>query len=243
MKSIIKYPQIGDIEICTRKNTLRTTFSVSIQKVRITTSPFLVNTLFPLSEKRVNWILNAQQKLKERYATLTLLPTSEIKTCFFTIRFVLDTCLQQKHAFALRRESDELRIYYCSEIDFEQPKIQQTLKRILQQILKDEAKSFLPNRLKENAEKYNFTFESVHINSATTRWGSCSSKKRINLSCYLMLLPLDLIDFVLVHELCHTEQMNHSTDFKRKMKSIFPNNELLNERLKEEAKKALILKI
>lgn len=243
MKSIIKYPPVGDIEICTRKNILRTTFSVSLQKVRITTSPFFVNTLFPLSEERINWILKTQQKLKEKYATLTLLPTSEIKTCFFTIRFVPDTRLEQKYVFSLRRESDELRVYYCTNIDFEQPKTQQSIRRILQQVLKVEAKSFLPNRLKENAENYKFTFESVRINNATSRWGSCSSKKRINLSCYLMLLPLELIDFVLVHELCHTEQMNHGADFKRKMKSIFPNNDLLNKRLREEAKRALVLKI
>ena len=84
------------------------------------------------------------------------------------------------------------------------------------------------------AEKYGFEFQSVKINSAKKRWGSCSTRRNINLSLFLMLLPEELIDFVLVHELCHTREMNHGKNFKMLMKSIFPNYENLNTKLKNE---------
>ena len=53
----------------------------------------------------------------------------------------------------------------------------------------------------------------MKINSSRGRWGSCSARKDINLSYYLVLLPFRLIDYVLLHELCHTREMNHSERF------------------------------
>ena len=87
MKSVVTYPPIGAIELCTRKNVLRTTFSVSARRVRITTSPLLVKTIFPLSEERIEWIMAARRKIQEKYVPHPLLPTTEIDTCFFKIRF------------------------------------------------------------------------------------------------------------------------------------------------------------
>ncbi|GBU06744.1 zinc protease [Bacteroidales bacterium] len=71
----------------------------------------------------------------------------------------------------------------------------------------------IPYRAKELAEKYNFEFQEFKISKSKTRWGSCSSSKNINLSFYLMLLPEHLIDYVILHELCHTKEMNHGEKF------------------------------
>jgi predicted metal-dependent hydrolase len=60
---------------------------------------------------------------------------------------------------------------------------------------------------------HGFTYASIRISKSKTRWGSCSSKKNIGLSLFLMQLPLHLIDYVLLHELCHTVEMNHSRQF------------------------------
>ncbi|MDR1681831.1 MAG: M48 family metallopeptidase [Candidatus Symbiothrix sp.] len=79
--------------------------------------------------------------------------------------------------------------------------------------LRTQARAFLPERLKSLAETHHFQYQSIKITKSKTRWGSCSSKKNINLSLYLMLLPLHLIDYVLLHELCHTVEMNHSPAF------------------------------
>jgi len=63
------------------------------------------------------------------------------------------------------------------------------------------------------SQEYNFSFKSVRITSARTRWGSCSHNNNINVSYYIMQLPFHLIDFVLIHELCHTVHKNHGKEF------------------------------
>ncbi len=79
--------------------------------------------------------------------------------------------------------------------------------------LRYEANRILPERLKRLAEKYRFIYKGVTIRCTRSRWGSCSSQKNINLSCFLMLLRSRLIDYVCLHELCHTIEMNHSERF------------------------------
>ena len=80
-------------------------------------------------------------------------------------------------------------------------------------LLRKKAHDYLPLRLKLLAEQYHFTYNILKINKSRGRWGSCSNKKNINLSFYLMTLPLHLIDYVLLHELCHTKEMNHGVRF------------------------------
>ncbi|GHT02243.1 zinc protease [Bacteroidia bacterium] len=75
------------------------------------------------------------------------------------------------------------------------------------------AKQSLPKQLADMARVHGFTYVSAKTRKSKARWGSCSTKKTINLSYYLLLLPQHLIDYVLLHELCHTVHMNHSAAF------------------------------
>ena len=86
--------------------------------------------------------------------------------------------------------------------------------------LRIKAKSVLPARLKSLAKKHKFSYSAVKISKSRTRWGSCSSKKTINLSFYLMILPEHLADYVLLHELCHTVYMNHGIEFWKLLDQI-----------------------
>jgi len=79
--------------------------------------------------------------------------------------------------------------------------------------LRRRAQSVLPLQLAELARLHGFQYAGVKIRKSWSRWGSCSTKKTISLSLYLMLLPEHLIEYVLLHELCHTVQMNHGPAF------------------------------
>lgn len=79
--------------------------------------------------------------------------------------------------------------------------------------LRSRAKEILPERLQQLATRHGFRYSSVSLRDSHTRWGSCSSRGSISLSIYLVLLPDELIDYVLLHELCHTVEMNHSERF------------------------------
>jgi predicted metal-dependent hydrolase len=79
--------------------------------------------------------------------------------------------------------------------------------------LRRQAQAVLPGELERLAKMHGFHYQGVRIRKCKTRWGSCSSKGNISLSFYLMLLPHHLQEYVLLHELCHTVQMNHGPAF------------------------------
>ena len=97
--------------------------------------------------------------------------------------------------------------------DFADEKLQSWLHKVIEESLRRNAKSILPSRLTFLSKQCGLPYSSVKINSSQGRWGSCSARKAINLSYYLVLLPSHLIDYVLLHELCHTREMNHSERF------------------------------
>ncbi len=95
------------------------------------------------------------------------------------------------------------------------------------------AKQVIPSRVSQFAQKYGFSYNTVKITSATTRWGSCTSQKNLNFTYRLALAPQEVIDYVIVHELCHLRQMNHSSKFWDEVRAIMPEYKKQEKWLKE----------
>jgi predicted metal-dependent hydrolase len=87
------------------------------------------------------------------------------------------------------------------------------VQKIINQWLKNTAREHFPEMLNELAELHGFHYQGLSVRSQKTRWGSCSSKKNINLNCKLLLMPESVVNYVMIHELCHTIEMNHSDRF------------------------------
>ncbi len=94
------------------------------------------------------------------------------------------------------------------------------------------AKKILVARLIQLAAKHGFQYNKVFIKSQKTRWGSCSSKNIINLNMKLTLLPTELMDYVIVHELVHTRIKNHSSEFWTELDRFVVNARELDRELK-----------
>ncbi len=85
------------------------------------------------------------------------------------------------------------------------------------------AKVEIPKRVEFYAKKIGVSYNRITIRCQHTRWGSCSSKGNLNFNCLLVLLPDEVLDSIVVHELCHIKQMNHSTRFYAEIDKVFPN--------------------
>ena len=88
--------------------------------------------------------------------------------------------------------------------------------------LADKAVAYIPERVKHYAPLVGVTYGRITIRNQRSKWGSCSSKGNLNFNCMLMLAPPDVIDSVIVHELCHRKEMNHSDKFYAEVLRVFP---------------------
>ncbi len=99
--------------------------------------------------------------------------------------------------------------------------------------LMNSAKATLPYRVKFWAEFMGVSFNRVTIKRQVTRWGSCSSKKNINLNFLLMLCPEEVKDYVILHELCHLRHLDHSKEFWGEVERYCPDYKTHRKWLKE----------
>lgn len=99
--------------------------------------------------------------------------------------------------------------------------------------LKKEARNHLASLTEYWAEKIGVSYGRISIRGQKTRWGSCSSKGNLNYNYLLILCPDDVIEYVVIHELCHRIYMNHSKRFWEKIEEFCPNYRQARKWLKQ----------
>ena len=99
--------------------------------------------------------------------------------------------------------------------------------------LAESAKRFIPERVRYYAPRVGVSFGRITIRAQRTKWGSCSGKGNLNFNCLLMLTPPEVRDAVIVHELCHLREMNHSPRFYAEVRRVYPEYDKWNRWLKE----------
>ena len=107
--------------------------------------------------------------------------------------------------------------------------------------LADEALKVIPERVEYFAKVIGVTYGKITVRNQKTRWGSCSSKGNLNFNCLLMLAPPEVLDYVVVHELCHRKQMNHSKAFWLEVEKVLPDYKEARKWLKEEGSQMITL--
>ena len=101
------------------------------------------------------------------------------------------------------------------------------------QALADKALKLIPEKVRHYAPIVGVDYGRITIRNQKTRWGSCSSKGNLNFNCLLMLTPDEVIDSVVVHELCHRKHMDHSKAFYAEVERVYPDYQRCHKWLKE----------
>ena len=132
-----------------------------------------------------------------------------ISTDIFQLRFEPGS---EPHA-TIKRTPESATIYMPRGFKFEGQASMEWANKVMATAMRNNAQVILTKRLRDIATKHNLQFNRLTIKDVSTRWGSCSSLRNVNLSLWLLLLPSHLIDYVICHELCHLKELNHSPAF------------------------------
>ena len=208
--------------ICSRRKTLA--LQINSEGKLIVRAPYRIHQSFIeqfISQKK-EWILAKQsqaitchqsrQTLKHRY-----LPGEKFR--FLGHDYPL--CLVGVSKEGKTRRAKKLIL--CDQGFLMPEQYQHQAKKIFIEWYKNEAQVFFENQVKAYAEKHQLTYREIKIGHARKRWGSCSSQKNLNFSWRLMMAPIEVTDYVIVHELSHLLHLNHSTIFWRQVEKMMPD--------------------
>lgn len=203
----IEDKELGVIRfICGPKYT-RYTLKISKGTIRATMPP-------DGDEKRMTAFIDANRdKLLRLLKKHPARPPVDENTILHTATFQLKIIRTCRKNMQVSMNKGVLTVECPEHIPVTDELIQRKLHEILKNVFRHEAKRVLPDRVEALARQYGFTYTGIKINSSRTIWGSCTPRKSLNLSLYLMQLPWHLIDYVILHELCHTREMNHGDRF------------------------------
>jgi len=215
MPSTIKHINgIGDVLFSQTARSKRTTIRISDNgEVRVSMpASYKLSAAEKFVYEKQEWILETLKKIQSKQkATEKLFTPSTDFTTYARRLKIYELSPNIKITGQITR--DEIHIDCPAGFDYSDKNFQVFVKKMILKALTSEAKLFLPNRAKYLADKFGFTLNRVTVRDVRSRWGSCSSEKNISLNIHLMRLPEHLRDYIILHELCHTKHLNHSSKF------------------------------
>ncbi len=194
-------------------------FSVSVEKGLVVVTPpgIKVATVEPLLRERKEWILEKvayYADLRQQLAAqLVDSPPSSAHLLGreYRLQITLDAAAKP---CARMLPDDTINLVVGS---------QEQLQVVLNSFLRAKAEIYLLQRVEQLATEYGFKFHSVKVRETRSRWGSCSAAGNLSFCWQLVTMPPEIIDYVIIHELCHLEQMNHSPLFWKLVENYCPD--------------------
>jgi len=225
------FNEIGDVLFV--RNTRAKRISLSIKPGGITRVSFpsseSINRIKDFVVDKKEWILEHQKKISAAQDKYFIDPKNEFKTHYHKFTFLPHNI----NVFEGIIENGVVDVKYPAHLEINNTKLQDAFKAIIVKVLRKEAKYYLPKQLDMLAEKHGFNYNVLRIKNTKSRWGSCSSLNNINLSLHIMTMPFHLIDFIILHELCHTIHKNHGKEFYKLLEKVSGNVEAYNKEVRQ----------
>jgi predicted metal-dependent hydrolase len=227
----LSIPNVGKVKVYKNSRSRRISLKINqdLEALVVMPNNMAVKDAERFVNKNVDWLERTREKMRVRnQGKIIWDENTNFSTKYCDVKiFPSDTKYVLIHL-----DENLLEIQYPEDKDVKSEEVQAGIKFGITETLRLEAKDYLPKRLSELAEKFNYKYNKVFIKHQKTKWGSCSSKKNINLNLELMLLPDEMIDFVLLHELAHTKYLHHGKGFHSELNKITGGRESsLNKKL------------
>lgn len=223
---------VGNVKVRKSKRSKNVSIALKPNIGIVLTLPYYVSYKYGLRvlEQRKEWILKHLPKIKAVEEKSTLFDES---TDFKTRKRKLIISKHNSEKVKTLVTSETIQIFYPEESNISTPEMQTIIRNTVVKTLRAEAKEYLPERTFELAKQLHFKYNKLFIKNNKTSWGSCSGKNNINLNLHLIRLPQHLIDYVIIHELCHTVEKNHKSGFWNLMDSILGDAKKISKELKQ----------
>ena len=207
-KTLLKR-SFGDILVSKNKRSKRLILKIKTDGTIHLSAPIFASTkeITRFIDSKQEWIIKNKKIINSRIKIIS--NTEALQTYSFKVKLQAKAC----NEFQAKIENEVLYITYPHHLDSQSEYCQKKFKSIIENALKHEAKRIIPPLVEQFSLLFDLPYSQVKISASKTRWGSCSHKKNINISYYVLLLPKHLIEYVLLHELCHTKEMNHGENF------------------------------
>jgi len=222
-----RFIEIEDNKIAyTVVKTRRKTIGIIVERngeVRVR-APFRVseNQIFKVVQKKADWILRKVNEAAERSSSSVERKfASGEKLLYLGDEYILETVEKDLAWAEVIKTENTVAVYIPGGMSCEIRK--QTIKKALEEWYRKRFSEIVKERVDRYSLRLKVFPRKIAIKDQKTRWGSCSKKENINLNWRLVMAPVDIIDYVVVHELCHLKVMNHSKDFWNLVESILPN--------------------
>lgn len=150
---------------------------------------------------------------------------------YFTKNHKLQLKKTYRNNISVKLSKGKINVSYPIKLDPSSEDVQLAIRKGIERALRIEAWEYLPDKVKQLAERFNFRYNKLALKNIKSRWGSCSSKNNINLSIHLMRLPEHLIEYVILHELAHTVHHNHSVKFWKLLDDVTNGARILDKEL------------
>lgn len=221
---IIVVQDIGEVSFYKRRGAKSVRLKVDERgKVSVTMPPFMP---YKLAEQ---FVRKHQGWLDEELSRRSVLLHDGLRVGrVHILRFVYDGTIQKPIA---RATASQVIVRFSTDIH--DTEVQDAAKAAATRALRREAQHFLPKRLADIAAAQEYTYADVSIKQLRGRWGSCDQAKLITLNLYLMQLPIECIDYVILHELAHTRALHHGPDFWQELEAHLPNARAMKAKMKQ----------
>lgn len=179
----------------------------------------VIEKIFQKEKKKIRCIIKNHPKSRNIKISINYDGSCTITKPFWVARKLAESFLLEKFDWIVRKIDEINEASLFSDKNYFE--------------YKEESRRYIQSRVDFLNQYYGFEYNKIFIRDQKSRWGSCSSKKNLNFSYKIFFLPQRLGDYIIVHELCHLREMNHSDNFWRLVAKVFPDYKVLRKELKK----------